>query len=119
MLWPWRQDEGLRSDENSSPISIPFEFDGRGAPGELPMRSSGWWLQAQPIAPSAAISAAAKSVPTILSAWTFNTLPMHAHNQDLPRGDERIRLLLEIGRRMAVGAVAESDHAGWITRLAA
>jgi hypothetical protein len=78
-----------------------FVFDDRGAPacGSAPgltvWRRGGWWLRAESKPVRAGIAAAARPVPTLLTAWTFNTPP--PAEPDVVRGDERIALLLEIG----------------------
>ena len=45
------------------------------------------------------IVAAAKAVPRMLTAWTFNTPA--AEEPPLPRGDERLALLCEWGSEFA------------------
>ena len=72
-----------------------FAFDDRGAPGVVAWRSAGWWLRAESKPVRAGIAAATKPVPTLLTAWTFNT--PEPIEPALVRGDERIALLWEMG----------------------
>ena len=72
-----------------------FAFDDRGAPGVRAWRSGGWWLRAESKPVRAGIAAAAKPVPTLLTAWTFNTPA--PPEEPLICGDERIALLWELG----------------------
>jgi hypothetical protein len=83
-----------------------FAFDDRGAPGVAVWRRGGWWLRAESKPVRAGISAAAKPVPTLLSAWTFHTpSPPEPAEEPMVRGDERIALLLELGMDVSeVGA---------------
>jgi hypothetical protein len=100
MTRPWWQ----RLLRKTSPIQPPrtdrplFEFDDRG-PGGKSWRSAGWWLRAESKPVRAGIVAAAKAVPTLLTAWTFNTPEMA--ERPLPRGDERLALLCEWGLEFA------------------
>jgi hypothetical protein len=71
-----------------------FVFDDRG-PGVKAWRSIGWWVRAESKPVRAGIAAAAKPVPTLLTAWTFNTPP--PVEEPCVRGDERIALLWEMG----------------------
>jgi hypothetical protein len=88
-----------------SPIQPPaadrplFEFDDRGAPGEQSWRSAGWWLRAESKPVRVGIVAAAKAVPAMLTAWTFNT--PEPVEEPLPRGEHRLALLCEWGLEFA------------------
>ena len=59
----------------------------------------GWWLRAESRPVRAGLVAAARAVPTLLSAWTFHMPP--PAEEPLARGDERIALLWDLGRRLA------------------
>jgi hypothetical protein len=99
MARPWWQ----RLLRKPAPLQPPaadrplFEFDDRGAPGATSWRSAGWWLRAESKPVRAGIVAAAKAVPALLTAWTFNTPEMEPVEVPLPRGDERLALLCEWG----------------------
>jgi hypothetical protein len=83
------------------PTAPNFAFDDRGAPGVVAWRSSGWWVRAESRPVRAGIAAAAKPVPAMMTAWTFNTPPLpEPAEPPLIRGDERLALLLEIGADM-------------------
>ena len=101
MIRPWWQ----RLLRNANPIQPPaadrplFEFDDRGAPGGRSWRSTGWWLRAESKPVRVGIFAAAKAVPTLLTAWTFNT--PEPKEKPLPRGEERLARLCAWGPAFA------------------
>jgi hypothetical protein len=60
---------------------------------------SGWWLRAESRPVRAGIRAAAKAVPLILSAWTYNV--PQPEEPPVPRGAERLALLCKLGSEFA------------------
>jgi hypothetical protein len=100
MTRPWWQ-RLIRKTAPIQPLAANrplFEFDDRGPVGKS-WRSAGWWLRAESKPVRAGIVAAAKAVPTLLMAWTFNT--PEPVERPLPRGNERLALLCKWGSEFA------------------
>jgi hypothetical protein len=97
MARPWWQRLARKTDPPPIPATDRplFEFDDRGVPGGEPWRSGGWWLRAESKPVRVGLIAAAKAVPALLTAWTFNTPP--PVEIPVPRGNERLAMLCEWG----------------------
>jgi hypothetical protein len=109
---PTVPDAAAEAAEFNHPDAEPlpyFAFDDGGAPGTDAWRSEGWWLRAEPKPQRRLLGAQAKRVPAVMKAWTVSGTAAASSPDEAPmlRGDERIALLREIGRRFAFDQVAD------------
>jgi hypothetical protein len=95
MKQPWWQRLTNAKPQTPKPKSHP-----RGRAWDLGFEvcdyaSGGWWLQAESKPVKVGLIAAARPVPALLTAWTFNS-PMPLE-RPLPRGADRLALLHKWG----------------------